>query len=159
MKLAKWNDKTAAYLDELLSREQTKDAHVIYTNTDKGCFFADKSGLWARFLPEHQIISANPQYQSSVLQRIFDNAAHDAIRAETITIGKAGKKKCRKFQNGDIEVYVYETLLREFPANADFFISGATKPVIVGLWENGVLHDIGLVMPFRVGATTGFLPA
>lgn len=158
MTLEKWNSKTADFLDDLLSREQTKDAHVIYSNTDKGCYFADKSGLWARFLPEYQIISVNPQYQSSFLQKFFETATHDAIRADTITIGTAGKKKCRKFQNGDIEVYVYETLLRKFPANADFFISGAKKPVIVGLWENGVLHDIGLVMPFRVDATDGFLP-
>ena len=154
MTIAKWNEKTTAFLDSILE----KNTSLIYSNTDKGCYFADKSGLWARFLPDCHLLSVNPKGESSALPRIFEKAAHDSVRADTITIGKAGKKKCRKFQNGDIEVYVYETLLRGFPANADFFISGATKPVIVGLWENGVLHDIGLVMPFRVNVTSGFLP-
>lgn len=159
MKLAKWNEKTTAFLDTLLSHEQTKAAHVIYSNTDTGVFFADTSGHWARFLPDEHIYSVNPQYETHVLPKFYEEAAKKAVRADSITVGTAGKKKCRKFQNGDIEVYAYETLLRGFPANADFYISGPNKPIVVSIWENDRINDIGLVMPFLVGATSGFMPA
>lgn len=157
MKLAKWNEKTTAFLDALLSHEQTKAAHVIYSNTDKGCYFADTSGHWARFLPDEHIYSVNPQYESRTLQNIFESAVNTSVLADSITSGKSGGKKCRKFQHEDTEVYVYETLLRDFPKNANFYISGATKPVIVSIWENGILNVIGLVMPFYM--RSGFIPA
>jgi hypothetical protein len=65
--------------------------------------------------------------------------------------------KVRQFCNGDCEVYVYEKLLRMFPKNAVYYVSGYTAPVIVGVWENDRFHEIGLVMPmfsaemFRAG--------
>lgn len=157
MKLEKWNEKTSAYLDELLSKDQSvKENAVLYANTKDGVYFADKAGLWARFLPDYQIYSVSPKNSSPYLAKVFEESIKTAVLSDSITIGIASGKKCRKFQTGNTEVYVYERLLRGFPKNTLFYISGETKPVLCGLWENGVLHTIGLVMPFRVQCTTGF---
>jgi len=148
MNIEKWNAKTAAYLDELLT-DQTEENPVIYFNSDDGVLFADRGGLWARFLPEHQVLSASPKHSSSYLKKVFDEAVNQSVLADVET-GEANGKKCRKLTHGDTTVYVYEKLLRDFPKNALFYVSGETKPVLVCLEDFGSFHAVALVMPFRI---------
>lgn len=160
MKLEKWNEKTSVYLDTLLEKDQSiKENAVFYANTANGVYFADKSGIWARFLPDHQIYSVSAKNSRPFLEKAFEDSIKVSVLSDSITIGRTGGKngkKCRKFQSGNMEVYVYETLLRDYPKNTLFYISGETKPVLCGIMENDVLHVIGLVMPFRVQNTKGF---
>ena len=66
-------------------------------------------------------------------------------------------KKCKKIENREknICVYVYDSILNKFPKNALYYISGKSKPVLVGLWENDKLYILGVVLPFR-SETAGF---
>ena len=160
MKLDKWNEKTGVYLEKLIQDENSKNV-VHYCNVNDGVYFCDSSGHWARFLSnQHILITKNNCSKTKAtpfLEKVFQEAIQSTVLADSIETGTTGKAKCRKLTKDNVSAYVYETLLRAFPKNARFYISGPTKPVIVGLWENDRLYVIGLVMPFRIESTSGFV--
>ena len=160
MKIEKWNEKTGVYLEKLIQDEKSKNV-VHYCNVNDGVYFCDSSGHWARFLPDQNILitknNCNKIKDTPFLENVFQENIKSAVLASSVETGTTGKAKCRKLTKDNVSVYVYETLLRAFPKNARFYISGPTNPVIVGLWESSKLYVIGLVMPFRIESTSGFV--
>lgn len=151
MTITKWNEKVSAILDKYC------DENIVrYANTEEGVCFTDKAGYSAYFLPKHHCYSVhgksimeNPKSSSPMIAEIFRSAIDSSVLASNEICGKSGGKLARHFSNGETEAYVYEKLLRVFPKNTQYYISGPTKPVLAGIWENDKLHVIGLVMPYR----------
>ena len=54
MKIAKWNEKVSAMLDDLCMEN-----NVRYCNRDDGVVFCDELGTWLLFSPGSVVLSAN----------------------------------------------------------------------------------------------------
>lgn len=151
MKIAKWNEKAAKILDSMIEKRDLR-----FRNTDEGVYFANEKGYYAYFLPHVHLSRGNSpmELSSDGLVKTFDAASHDAQLATSDTSGEAivnsRRVKLRKFENADCEVYAQERFLRVFPKNTFFYISGPTKPIVAGIWEDGQLYVIGIVLPVRV---------
>lgn len=148
MKMEKWNMKVSAKLDKMLDDGK----RVLYENADGGVYFGDKSGTWILFLDGKEVWTAK-KGDSRSLKRYFDYSSRRSTLA-SFEKGEVNGKKARRFSNGETDVYVYEKLVRQFPANALFYISSPVEPVYVGIWENDRLHQIGLVCPFHIRSNT-----
>lgn len=155
MTIAKWNEKAAAKLAVLCD-----SGAGIYSNIDDGVVFSDRTGFWFMFAAGQQVLTACPKKAfSDCLARHYEKAlTGDAALAESMQAGTVGGRKARKFSAGGVDVFVYETILRLFPKNTLFYLASPTAPVVAGLWENGRLHIIGAVAPFRL-LDHDFIPA
>lgn len=154
MKMEKWNAKVSAKLEELATKNG-----AFYCNRQDGVLFADQTGEWLLFCPGSKMLSANNGKNArSVLNNFWENALNsDGTLAENIVSGVLSKTKVRRFSDGEKVAYCAEKYLKMFPKNTLFYVESMTKPVIAGIWENGVLHIIGLVMP--IYPCSEFVPA
>lgn len=148
MKISKWYEKATTMFEE----DATNGA--IVANLEDGFVFANSAGTYALFIPGCSAASAvwendNIARKSKTLRVLHDQAMKAGKLATSEIKGSFPDRKCkvRQFSNGETEVYVYEKLLRMFPKNAIYYISGYTAPVVVGIWENDRFCEIGLVMP------------
>lgn len=148
MKIEKWYEKANSIFEE--------ESHngAIAANLDDGFIFANSAGTYALFIPGYSAASVmweaeNMARKSKTLRVLHDQAMKAGELATNETTGSFADRKCkvRQLSNGKTEVYVYEKLLRMFPKNAIYYISGYTAPVVVGIWENDRFYEIGLVMP------------
>lgn len=147
MKIAKWNEKVSAMLDDLCMENNVK-----YANREDGVVFCDYSGTWLLFSPGSVVLSANPKDSCKALSAYWETALNsDGKLAETSVSGYLSdtRGRCRKFTSEDMEVYAQEKFLRMFPKNTMFYLESPTKPIVAGIWENGRLTVIGFVLPVR----------
>lgn len=146
MKTEKWYEKACEIFDQEANNE------IICANLDDGFLFANSAGTYALFIPGQVALSASCERnarKSHTLRLLHDMAFKSGELATEQRTGYFPDRKCkvRELRNGKEEVYVYEKLLRVFPKNAMYYISGPQSPVLVGIWENDRLHEIGMVMP------------
>ena len=146
MKYNKWLEKLAVMAEKMIS-EKCK-----YCNTENGAYIASIPGDCAIFYPGYSVLSVDSKQSCPGLQKVIEENTKECVLADTITCGKTDdNKKCKKIENREknICVYVYDSILNKFPKNALYYISGKSKPVLVGLWENDQLYILGVAMPFR----------
>lgn len=144
MKIAKWNEKVSAMLDDLCMEN-----NVRYCNRDDGVVFCDELGTWLLFSPGSVVLSVHGDKNCvSALSAHWENALNsDGRLAQENVSGWLNGMKCRKFSDGNTEVYAREKFLRIFPKNTLFYVQGMTKPIVAGIWENDRLTVIGFVLP------------
>ena len=150
MKIAKWNEKVSAKLDDLCVKNT-----VRFCNREDGVAFCDKYGTYLLFAPSMHVCTYHgDKAEVSALSRYWDAVQNsEAKLAESSVSGylmNGGiSSKVRRFTSGDVEVYVQERFLRIFPKNTMFYVESPVKPIIAGIWENDRLTIIGIVMPIR----------
>ena len=146
MKIAKWNEKVSAMLDDLCMKNNVK-----YCNREDGVVFCDNAGTWLLFSPGSVMLSAGSNKNAvSALSAHWENALNSNGKlAENSISGWMNGKKWRKFSNGEMEVYAQEKFLRMFPKNTLFYLESPCKPIVAGIWENDTLTVIGFVLPVR----------
>jgi hypothetical protein len=159
MKIEKWYEKAISAFEK-----EVEDG-VIAANLNNGCVYANSSGTYAFYIPGYSVLSAvwekDKLARKSNTLRLLYKQAESNPSASLVTSEKTGrfpdrKNKVRQLSDGERNVYVYEKLLRLFPKNALFYISSATSPVFVGIWENDRLYPVGLVMPMY--SAESFIP-
>lgn len=147
MKYNKWIEKLAVTAEKMISKK------CKYCNTEKGCYIASLPGDYAFFYPGYSVLSVDPKQSCPGLQKVIEENTRECVLSDTITCGKTDEnKKCKKIENREknICVYIYDSILNKFPKNALYYVSGKSKPVLVGLWENDQLYILGVALPFRV---------
>lgn len=146
MKTEKWYEKAREIFD------QEAYNGIIAANLDNGFLFANSDWTYALFIPGERALFAYNEgavRKSNTLRVLHDAAIKSSELATSQRTGYFADRKCkvRELSNGKQEVYVYEKLLRMFPKNALYYVSGPNSPVVVGIWENDRLYEIGIVMP------------
>ena len=146
MKAEKWYNKAGNIFEE----ESMKGC--IATNFESGFLFSNASGTYALFIPGYSAYSTiwdKEARKSNTLRTLYEKTRENAKLATENASGFLSDRACkvREFKNETTTVYVYEKLLRMFPKNALFYISERHAPVMVGIWENDRLYEIGMVMP------------
>lgn len=165
MKVEKFYKKVEDILDNALEQYGGTDARTDkfrYLNDDSGVYFT-VDGVILYHLPNSHVATAkkndaHDMGYNGYFKRFFAYAMDNGVLADTVECGKVYKYKARRFQNEKSTVYVAEKLLKKFPANADYFLTGATTQVGVCIWENGQSYPIAVVMPIRVGDDCDFIP-
>lgn len=154
MKLSKWNEKVHNKLDDL-----TAGNGAFYCNRDDGVLFTDKSGAWLLFCPGVKMLSANGgKNNRPLLNEYWDRTIRgNGQLSESSEAGTLNGEKVHRFSAGDTVVYCADKFLRQFPKNTLFYVESMTRPVTAGIWENGQLTIIGLIMP--VFPRSEFVPA
>lgn len=143
MKLERWNTKVAKEADKMLSKND-----CMYCVTKDNSYFANRFGSFV-LVGESTEINANPRHECKSLPGIIESAMKKSIISKQQEIGTKGKDKVWKFQNDNGAVFAADKLVRKFPKNVDFYISGPHDPIIVSIWENDTFNLIGVVMPVR----------
>lgn len=145
MKIAKWNEKVSAMFDDA-SMYDSENLHCA-SDSDGAYFATDKYSAF--FMPGYDIYTSKPgeDKKGAALPGIFHAAINRAVLASE-TRGKANGKLARKFTSENATVFCYEKFLRVFPKNTLFYVSAPTAPIVAGIWEDGKLHTLGIVMPF-----------
>lgn len=131
-----------------------KNPKAFYNN-ESGTYFT-MDGYVAYHIPDMQILSTNntnyPNMNKFLLD-LFSNASDDGKLARIIEYGihPAADRKIRKLSaDENLYAFIKESLVRDFPKNTLYYVSGSNKPVLAGIWENGVLYPFAIVMPVRL---------
>ena len=155
MKVKNWNEKAIDICDRLTARGDMR-----YYNRADGALITDKKGFYALFLPGCAVMSAfgNKKNERAIINDTWEKTINgNAKIADHFSAGYFKREfsceteysnKIRVLSNDITTVYVQEKFLRMFPANTLYYIEDPRKPVIAGIWENGLLHIIGIVLPF-----------
>ena len=150
MKIEKWNEKSARVLDTMINRE-----NVRYFQRDDGVIFSDKYGFWFMFSAGSRVMRWRVEEDTRVIPALDDhyNKAinSNGVLADTFCSGYFTNwpYKIVKLSNDNTTVYAQEKFTRMFPKNALYYIESANAPVVVGIWEKGLLHVIGVIMPIN----------
>ena len=151
MTINKWNEKVEKIFSE--SSDRIKAAE----NTESGAYFS-VNGCVAYFLPGEKIYSTDKSVYKTGLASAFNAPG---ILADDVQQGKIrsnyGRRNALKLTtcNGEIVAYLQEKFTREFPKNAVYYVKDYKSPVVVGIWENGILHLIAAVCPVLVAPVMG----
>jgi len=151
MTINKWNEKAEKIFSENADRLKAAE------NTENGAYFS-VNGCVAYFLPGEKIYCTDKSVYKTRLASAF-NA--DGILADNVKHGKIisnyGHRNALKLTacNGEKVAYLQEKFTREFPKNALYYVKDYKSPVLVGIWENGILHLIAAVCPVLVAPVMG----
>ena len=155
MEITKWNEKAIDICDMLACRGDLR-----YYNRADGALFTDKNGHYALFLPGSVIMSAfgSRKNERDIINTTWETAINgNAKKADHFSAGYFKRdfsceteysNKIRVLSNDTTTVYVQDKFLRMLPANTLYYIEDPRKPIIAGIWEKGLLHIIGIVLPF-----------
>ena len=158
MKLEKWCEKAEKLFEKFESEDRLR-----YCKTADGVWFTDETGHFAFFTPNATVwtvrkgdIRNRKEIGETVekLQKMDGYFADESVHGR---MSEYSKKQIRRFTahiktafTNDIRTaYAQEKYLRAFPTNARYYVYGSNLPILVCIWENGQLHNIGLVMPYR----------
>jgi len=151
MTIIKWNEKAEKILSE------NADKIKAVENTENGAYFSI-NGCVAYFLPGEKIYSTDENVYKTGVARAFNT---DGILADEVIHGKIrsnyGRRNALKLTacNGEKVAYLQEKFTREFPKNALYYVKDYKSPVLVGIWENGILHLIAAICPILVAPVMG----
>ena len=147
MKIEKWNAKAAEMLDQLCD-----NGKIRYCNREDGVLLCDEKGTFLLFVPGSHVLSVNNgKNHISALSQYWDRyTSADSVLSDSDVSGWIDGMKCRQFCANGVTVYAQEKFLRQFPKNTLYYVKSETDPIICGIWENDVLHVIGIVLPIRL---------
>lgn len=144
MTLQKWYDK----MNNLIDQQDVKIKY--YQNDSNGVCYVAENAFYCYKL-QGQILTAN-EGNVRLFDKLFaENQTRGGIIVKRITRGKSLTRKRNAIKletDSGVVVYAQERFFKNFPKNADLYVTAYNKPIYVSLWDNSQCNIIGLVMPY-----------
>lgn len=162
MTIQKWNEKVSAILDKVIDKCAQEEKMLAHYNVHEGPYcngvlFCDSTKEYVRclFCADSELLTACNDRTKAIagnLKREFDRDSSSAVSVEHGQyVDRWGKvTKVRKIESSEKgTAYVNEKLLRVFPKNVKFYVTGPYSAVHVMMEDYPNFHYLGLVMPMR----------